>query len=684
MTEARRWGWLDRWAYVAGADRRDPRLDLLRGYAVFAMVVDHFGGESFITPITGGNQFLVSAAEGFVFLSGFVLGMVYGRRIERVGWLATTEAILRRAALLYLITVGLTFFFVGLFLFTDLRLWLDRTYGLGMTDPAELVVGTLTLHYTYHGTDILWMYTVMIAAAPFLFHLLATRRTGALLAGSGLLWLAYQLFPHQAAIPWVVDNAVYFPVAAWQIYFVVGLAMGYHRDALAGRLGSIPRWPAFLASSLAFAGLIVLDWGHDTGRIANWPLLKVLAGETYNEVFNKPSVAWGRLVAFAVAAAFLFLLVAQLWRPIRRLTGWLLIPLGQASLLSYGLHLIVIVAVYNLDRWDLYGRNRLSNTVLQALTVAIVWGLVRSWGHLGALPRRLSELLEPPRRRPVVARPRVAIVAATTAVVLVSVATALTVGPVRASRQVDLPSEAADAGTLVYSPDGAVGARPVPILLVLHDQAATGPRAAAPLVDQARAEGWAVAAPTLDYGSWETTDDVRARAAELLPSLRQMVDQLDDHVERPTQERVLVYGEGRGGQVAEMFALLYPEVVRGVATVGALPCTLPRTSAGSGGAQTPLDFPAGLADAADYRGTPVDLEALSEVGFWIQFPTAPTGASGEDCPWLERPVESRDQLERFARALTGLGAELHIVRADRASAEPWQRALQFLAELPPA
>jgi len=33
------------WAYAI-ADKRDLRLDLLRGFAVFAMVVDHFGGSS--------------------------------------------------------------------------------------------------------------------------------------------------------------------------------------------------------------------------------------------------------------------------------------------------------------------------------------------------------------------------------------------------------------------------------------------------------------------------------------------------------------------------------------------------------------------------------------------------------------------------------------------------------------
>ena len=65
------------WAYAI-ADKRDLRLDLLRGFAVFAMVVDHFGGSSWLYFITGGNTFFVSAAEAFVFLSGLVVGMIYG------------------------------------------------------------------------------------------------------------------------------------------------------------------------------------------------------------------------------------------------------------------------------------------------------------------------------------------------------------------------------------------------------------------------------------------------------------------------------------------------------------------------------------------------------------------------------------------------------------------------------
>ena len=45
------------------------------------MVVDHLGG-LLPVPRDGGNQFFVSAAEGFIFLSGLLVGLIYGPRVR--------------------------------------------------------------------------------------------------------------------------------------------------------------------------------------------------------------------------------------------------------------------------------------------------------------------------------------------------------------------------------------------------------------------------------------------------------------------------------------------------------------------------------------------------------------------------------------------------------------------------
>src|SRR6185312_714123 len=111
--------------YVSGPIGRDLRLDLLRGFCVFAMVVDHVGGGSWLYALTGGNRGPITAAEGFVFLSGLVLGIVSRQRLARDGLRAAVRSSLERAWTLYGLTVTLTLIFVGLTAGTDLAIWVD-------------------------------------------------------------------------------------------------------------------------------------------------------------------------------------------------------------------------------------------------------------------------------------------------------------------------------------------------------------------------------------------------------------------------------------------------------------------------------------------------------------------------------------------------------------------------------
>ncbi|MCX7670000.1 MAG: OpgC domain-containing protein, partial [Anaerolineae bacterium] len=87
---------------------RDLRIDLLRGFFVFAMIVDHVRGQSPLHLLTGGNRFYASAAEGFILTSGLVAGLVYRRLMERNGMGATLLKVLQRASVLYLLTIALT------------------------------------------------------------------------------------------------------------------------------------------------------------------------------------------------------------------------------------------------------------------------------------------------------------------------------------------------------------------------------------------------------------------------------------------------------------------------------------------------------------------------------------------------------------------------------------------------
>src|SRR5215471_11048948 len=183
-------------AAAAFVDRgRDLRIDFLRGLFVVAMVIDHVAGPSWLYALTGGNRFYVSAAEGFIFISGFIMGQAYRAKRDRSGLPAAMADALRRARTLYLATVAMTLIFSALYLYTDITLWTGRDFGLGIDSWQEIVVAAFTLHYTYHGTDILAMYTILLMVAPLILLMLSVGEWWMVLIPSWLLWLAYQVYP---------------------------------------------------------------------------------------------------------------------------------------------------------------------------------------------------------------------------------------------------------------------------------------------------------------------------------------------------------------------------------------------------------------------------------------------------------------------------------------------------------
>src|SRR2546425_3649316 len=154
------------WRYEAtgeGREPRDLRVDLLRGFCVVVMIIDHVGGEqSWLYVFTGGNRWIVSAAEGFVLLSGFTMGMVHNRTINVKGVRAMFEKVFGRAWLLYALTVVLTIAFAAVSTALGAPYVEELTPAHGRLDFA---VSVLTFHRTYSLTDILVLYTLLVLMA---------------------------------------------------------------------------------------------------------------------------------------------------------------------------------------------------------------------------------------------------------------------------------------------------------------------------------------------------------------------------------------------------------------------------------------------------------------------------------------------------------------------------------------
>ncbi len=385
-------------SYYAGADatsRRDLRMDFLRGFCVFAMVIDHLGGDSWLYAITGGNRFYVSAAEGFIFISGFVMGQAYLRKMQRSSITQAMTEALTRARTLYVATATLSVVFSALYLFTDVALWTGRDFGLGIETFDEVVVGAFTLHFTYHGTDILAMYALLLLVSPITLLLLSTGHWAWVLVPSWLWWLLYQIYPEQTSVPWYIRHGENFPIAAWQVLFVTGQVLGFHRAELAKFLH---RWRqlrvvlAALAVAAALA-LVSLFWASESPSSVPaqlpFPFFDV-SPDVLNESFFKVSLRPWRIVAFISVGIAAFTGATYLWLPLRRVLGWLLLPLGQSALYSYIVHFFLILLVYNasplLAAYLPNYPEEWVNPLVQLGVVLLLWGLVKRRVLFGIVP----------------------------------------------------------------------------------------------------------------------------------------------------------------------------------------------------------------------------------------------------------------------------------------------------------
>lgn len=370
---------LQSWQYHGG--KRDARIDLLRGFAGFAMIVDHIGRSggagSFLFVITGGNRFFVSAAEAFVFISGVVMGIVYGGTVRKDGAAAVLRKSTRRAGMLYVLCVSLTLILAALATMFRLH-WAPD---LSRTSIASWLAGVLTLHRAYFLTDVLLLYTLLVLAAGPVLIALHRGHTKLVLAGSWGLWALWQVSPENAQIPWQMTGAFAFPVPAWQAVFMTGVILGFHRQVLAHRLQRVPMHLALAVSGVLAIALLAL-WLAVLTPFAVERRTGLLAAL----LLDKDNVAAGRVLTMAVFTVFSYALVTLAWAPVRTFTGRLLLPLGEKALFAYVAHLFIVALVDGARIGD-GDRGPAAAAIMsgvQVAGVAVVWWLIRLFPNGGS------------------------------------------------------------------------------------------------------------------------------------------------------------------------------------------------------------------------------------------------------------------------------------------------------------
>jgi hypothetical protein len=383
-----------------GSDR-DLRIDFLRGLVMLVLVVIHIEVVSLLSFLVWERVGLISGGEGFVILTGVVLGMVSRKRVETRGWSYAVSRLVERAVQLYRVNVALI---VSIFLLTPLpflntlevRTFTDRFAGIthplfpALYEGFYTVVGrVLLLRAGPHQTQILGLYVVLLLLTPVVLWMLARGRAGLLLTLSWIVYFAGKMAPSNVTGA-QFENA--FPLLIWQVLFVHGLAAGYHRAVVHDFFTRRARW-AFWGAVVLFAAFFVLAQCTTNPVVPGWARLEWLRPELYERLrlvwFDKNTLGFLRIVNYFAALVVAYAVLDRFWPFFQRAFGWFLIPLGQASLYVFILHLYVVMLISNVRPFTFQadGTDILINTGVHVAALLVLWGCVRTRFLYRWLPR---------------------------------------------------------------------------------------------------------------------------------------------------------------------------------------------------------------------------------------------------------------------------------------------------------
>ena len=130
-------------------------------------------------------------------ISGYTAGMVYGRAIERQGWLMAWMRIYHRVWQLYVAHIFLFMQFMATVAYRvdalNNSIYAEEFRAADfLKEPGLAVIKALTLQFQPDFMDILPLYIVLLAALPFVLVGFRLWPTGVLAAAFGL-WCAVQL-----------------------------------------------------------------------------------------------------------------------------------------------------------------------------------------------------------------------------------------------------------------------------------------------------------------------------------------------------------------------------------------------------------------------------------------------------------------------------------------------------------
>ena len=305
-----------------------------------------------------------SAAEGFIFLSACLAGLVFGKSYLKNGWMEMSRRVWNRAKLVYIVHLAVL-------VPVALIAWLyarqvaplaNHFHDFLLHPLGSLLLIPLLLHQPPL-FDILPLYVVLLLATPFVLVAAKRHGWGLVLSVSFLGWLAAQFpathFPTNTLLP---IRGGSFNLLAWQFLWFSGVALGEfsRRSEILSQ-----KFRKFLFATAGVAVLAGLCARHG-----------IIPSASLNPAIYLWMDKWTlgplRLLNFAAWVVFL---VA--WNP--RPPAWLMEQTalwGRHSLAVFALHLPLVVcagAVIQIFPMTDVEKIFLGLSVIAAISIWVAW-----------------------------------------------------------------------------------------------------------------------------------------------------------------------------------------------------------------------------------------------------------------------------------------------------------------------
>lgn len=341
-------------------------LDGIRGILLVIMTIDHLGGQ-YLTRLTLEPLGFVSAAEGFVLLSGIVWGMIYS---DRNSLFKNTQS---RLAYIYKHHVIIGIIVMAILTIKPYtcsgeicNLYNTTNY---IESPLKTFISISTLLYYPPYTDILSLYIVCIALSYPYIKLMRKGKTHIAILISATLWILSKYVDawHIKDIYKIAFNPLdlylgFFDALAWQFLFTIGIAIGKNRVSLTESINKNTNKASILILITTTITLIILS------------KTDILSVNNYNNTFDR--MLLDSKQTLSILRIVNTLLITTLFYHFRRYLKYIfeipiLITLGKNSIQVFCAHIILTITIS--DFVTLNRESIFAETIAAAFSITVLF-----------------------------------------------------------------------------------------------------------------------------------------------------------------------------------------------------------------------------------------------------------------------------------------------------------------------